>query len=365
MPSSLRRIARLAAWLGLGALTGCSSQAAPEQKGRPAPLVQVRTVTPEDYEVRRAYLVTLEPAEQVQVVSRASGYVVSWLVDRGDRVRRGQRLALIEREEMNEQQRQAAAGLQAAHASQQYARTNLERLERLLAQQLISQAEVDNARTAADLAQAQVDAAQAGLGLSETRAGYANISAPFDGVIMERLVDIGAMVGPGGAPLFQLGAIGRVKALAAVPQADLRFITLGTPVSLRIEGLDQALPGAVRRFAPALDPSTRTMEVELEFENPNEALKPGMFGRAEIVLERLTQALLAPPLALSRRGGGGVAFVVADGKAREVKLQLGATLPDGRIVVTAGLRPGDQLVVVGRELVRDDQPVRTIEAQKP
>ncbi|HOX42898.1 MAG TPA: efflux RND transporter periplasmic adaptor subunit [Myxococcota bacterium] len=364
MQASPRRIALLGAALGLLALAGCASQAAPEKRDRPAPLVQVRSVAPEDHELRRAYLVTLLPAEQVQVVSRASGYVVAWLVDRGDRVRRGQRLALIEREEMNEQQRQAAAGLQAARANHEYARTNLERLERLLAQQLVSQAEVDNARTAANLAQAQVDAAQAGLGLSETRAGYANITAPFDGVVLERLVDVGAMVGPGGAPLFQLGAIGRVKALAAVPQADLRFITLGTPVSLRLEGLDGALPGAVRRFAPALDPATRTMEVELEFENPAEALKPGMFGRAEIVLERLSQAILAPPLAVSRRDQGGVAFVVADGKARQVELQLGATLPDGRIVITAGLRPGDVLIVVGRELVRDGQAVRTVEAQK-
>ncbi|NMB75097.1 MAG: efflux RND transporter periplasmic adaptor subunit [Myxococcales bacterium] len=364
-PVSLRSPGALCVLFFTLASSACSSEkaAAGKDAGARLPLVQVVTVQPVDEQIRRSFLVTLQPQEQVGVSAKTSGYVTAWFVDRGDRVRRGQRLAVIERDELTEQQRQAAAGLQSSQATLENARQNLERLERLLRDQLVSQAEVDAARTALRTAEAQVEVAQANLGLSRMRAGYADILAPFDGVVMKRNAEVGSLVSPGGQPLFLMAAIGRIKAVAAVPQADLRFLREGHPVILTVDGLPGRLPGVLKRFSPGLDPATRTMEVEMEFDNPERALLPGMFGRAEVVLEELKGVLLASPLSLARQEGGtGRAYVVEGDRAREVTLRLGRTLPDGRVEVVEGLSAGDRLVVVGRELLRDGVNVRTVDA---
>jgi RND family efflux transporter MFP subunit len=321
-------------------------------------------VRPVDEQIRRSYLVTLQPIEQVSVSAKTSGYVVAWFADRGDRVRRGQRLAVVEREELTEQQRQATAQLQSSQATLENARQNLSRLERLLGERLVSQAEVDTARTALRTAEAQVEVAQAALGLSRTRAGYADILSPFDGVIMKRNAEVGSLAGPTGAPLFVVAAIQRIKAVAAVPQADLRFLRERHAVTLAVDGVPGSVPGAVTRFSPGLDPATRAMEVEMEFDNPERTLRPGMFGRAEMVVEELKGVLLAPPLSLARQDGQTARAYVVDGeRAREVMLRVGRTLPDGRVEVVEGLAPGDRLVVAGRELLRNGMPVRTVDAE--
>jgi RND family efflux transporter MFP subunit len=355
------------ALLAMALIAGCPS-AEPKNAGeRPAPLVQITAIQAQDEVIRRSYLVSLEPGEQVTVISRASGYVSAWLVDRGDRVRKGQRLAMVERQELNDQQRQAAAALQSAQVNLDNVKLNAERLERLLKDQLVSQSEVDTARTAVRVAEAQVEAAQATLGLSQTRAGYADILAPFEGWVVKRIVEIGSLVGPGGSPLYTIGSISPIKAVAAVPQPDIPRLAVGTPVTLRIDGLAGIAPlqGAIKRFAPSLDLATRTMEVEMDFDNPKGELRPGMYGRAEVILEVLPKAILVPPLAISRRGKGAVAYVVAEGQARERQLELGRTLADGRVEILSGLGIGDQLVVVGRDLIRDGARVRTVEAATP
>lgn len=365
MPFSHRSLPRLVAVLLWLVLAACTQEKAAGGKdaGARLPLVQVWTAQPVDEEIRRSFLVTLQPFEQVGISAKTSGYVTAWFADRGDRVRRGQRLAVIERDELTEQQRQAAANLQSSQATLENARQNLERLERLLRDQLVSQAEVDTARTALRTAEAQVEVSQANLGLSRTRAGYADILAPFDGVVMKRNAEVGSLVSPGSQPLFTVAAIQRIKAVAAVPQADLRFLHEGHPVVLTVDGVPGRIPGSLKRFSPGLDSATRTMEVEMEFDNPERLLRPGMFGRVEAVLERLSGVLLAPPQALARQEGGrGRAYVVLDERAREVSLQLGRTLPDGRVEITAGLSPGDRLVVAGRELLRDGIMVRTADA---
>ena len=167
------------------------------------------------------------------------------------------------------------------------------------------------------------------------------------------------MVGPSGPSLFTIGTTSRVRAIAAVPQPDVPHLAVGASVSLTVEGLPGARVGTIARFAPVLSTATRTMDVELAFDNADQALKPGMFGRAALVTERLREALLIPPRALTRRGDAGTAFVVRGGKAVQVQLKLGRSLPDGRAEVLSGLAAGDVLIVSGRELVNDGVEVST------
>jgi len=340
---------------------GCGpGQPAQEQAKRPPPPVVVKEVQPENVVISRTYLVTLAPGEQANVVSRASGYLLAWLVDRGDRVRAGQKMALIEGQELSDQEHQAAAQLEAARAALANARDQAERARRLLQQKFISQAEADAAEAQARVAEAQVRAAEAALGLTRTRKAYAEIAAPFDGYVVRRHVDIGALVGPQGPALFTVGSLARIRAVAAVPQDDVKFLKVGQVARLAVEGMDGTWEGRVSRMSPSLDTATRTLEIEVQFDNPEERLRPGMFGRLTLELERLERALVVPPRAIARDGETGTAFVVRDGRAREVRLRLGRTLPDGRVQVLDGLNPGDRLITLGRDLVHDGMEVQAV-----
>lgn len=345
-------------------LAGCAEggRTGQARRDRPPPQVAVERVRREDAVVTRSYLVTLEPGRQANVLARASGYVLAWTVDRGDRVREGQRLAVIEGRELGDQERQAAAQLQAARAALQNARDQAERARRLLAQQFISQAEADAAETQVLVAEAQVRAAEAALGLTRTRKGYTVIEAPFDGYVVARHVDVGALVGPQGPALFTIGSLDRLRAVAAVPQPDVPFLKVGQTATLTLDGVAGGpWVGQVSRLSPALDAATRTLEVEMEFDNEGETLKPGMFGRVTLELERVAGVVLVPPRAVARQGTDGVAFVVREGRVREVRPTLGRTWPDGRVEVVRGLEEGDLLVTLGREMLRDGMEVRTVE----
>lgn len=352
-------------FLGAGCLVatvaaGCGGEGGSSARARPAPQVAVRTIARTDLDLRRSYLVTLLPGEQAGVVSRAAGYVLRLDADRGDRVAKGQRLAVIERDELDAQQRQAAAQLDAARASLANARDQAARVEGLLERKLVALSEVDAARTAVRVAEAQAKAAEAGLNVTRTRASWAEISAPFDGYVIRRDVDVGALVGPQGPALFQVGSVATVKAVATIPQADAGRIAVDMPADLVLDGVAGTFRGRVARFAPALDETTRTLAVELAFDNPDGALKPGMYGRATLAIDRLAGVVVVPPRSVVRRGEVGSVYVVRENRATERTVDLGRTLPDGRVEVVSGLAEGDVLITLGRDLVRDGIEVRTI-----
>lgn len=351
---------RPALLVALALVAACTAkEEAAKAPSKRVPQVVVETLARTDSDLSRAYLVTLVPGEQAGVLSRASGYVLAWEADRGDAVKKGQRLAMIEAGDLTDQQNQAAARLAAAQAALSQARQNAARARRLIAENYVAQAEVDVAATAERLAEADVAAARASLQATLTHLGYTDVVAPFDGFVLARAVEVGTLVGPGGPALFTIGSLARVRAVAAVPQPDVPRLAVGAPATLTVEGLEGTFVGTVARFAPVLAPATRTMDVELAFENPDLALKPGMFGRATLVVDRLQGALLVPPRAMTRRDGRAQAFVVRDGKAVRVDLALGRTLPDGRAEALGGLAEGDVLIVAGRELVTDGLPVTT------
>lgn len=346
----------LVAW----GVAGCADGGKNAPRQRPAPQVAVRPVERGDAALQRSYLVSLLPGEQAGVLSRVSGYVLRLDADRGDRVAKGDRLAVVERDELDAQRHQAAAQLEAARASLVNAEDQARRLSGLRERELVAQAEADAADTALRVAQAQVKSAEAALSMTRTRASWADITAPFDGYVIRRDVDVGALVGPQGPALFQVGTVATIKAVATIPQADAGRISVGMPVELALDGAEGTFAGRVSRFAPALEATTRSLEVELAFENPDGALKPGMYGRATLEIDRLEDAIVVPPRAVVRRGEIGTAFVVRDDVARELPLALGRTLPDGRVEVRSGLSEGDVLITLGRDLVRDGVEVRTV-----
>ena len=173
------------------------------------------------------------------------------------------------------------------------------------------------------------------------------------------MVDRGALVSPS-TPLFEVVDIDRVKVGIAVVEGDYRKVSLGQPVAVRVDAYpDNRFNGTITRISPVLDPQTRTGEVEIELDNPDGVLKPGMFARTTIVVERKRGVLMVPEASPVKTGAGYGVFRLTDGGSKVERVEVSPGLNNGGWVeVTGDLRKGDKVVTLGSSLVRHGQRIR-------
>jgi RND family efflux transporter MFP subunit len=231
---------------------------------------------------------------------------------------------------------------------------------------LIAQQEIDDSEARLRDAEAQLASARAHMGATEeqvtasttvkdrvdTMLGYLRISAPFAGVITQRRGDPGALVQAGTAsqtqamPVVRLSQIDPLRLVLPVPESVVPRIRIGSPVEVRVEALNRVFQGRVARFTGRLDSATRTMETEVDLQNPGHVIKPGMFGNALLRLDRRDNTIAVPVQALSEKGGSSSVMVVnADGQLEERRVEIGLETPD-LVEVKSNLRDGE-LVVIG------------------
>jgi RND family efflux transporter MFP subunit len=242
---------------------------------------------------------------------------------------------------------------------------------------------------AADLevADRRISVAEAEVGRLATMVDFATVRAPFDGVITRRWVDPGAMIKDPAAPLLTIMHLDRVRVLIDVPQKDVPLVNTteqspnpdgqGDQVTVHVPALDDVVPrgrfkGVVARMAKALDPVTRTMRAEVEIANPENHLRPGMYGTATVLLEERYNVLTIPATALVRRGDGKVeVFHVAGaqgdplkGELQRLEIELG--LDDGRLVeVRRGLTGNELIVLRGNGVLRGEDKVIAVPERTP
>ncbi len=219
-------------------------------------------------------------------------------------------------------------------------------------------------------AQEQTAGARAHRAAADTLAGYSRIVAPFDGVVVERMADPGALVQ--NAANNQAATRGVVKVvrddilrvLVPVPEASLAYVRRGQAAKITLDALaGQTVVGSVTRFAPAVDPRSRTMQVEIDLPNPDRRLRPGMYARVALTLEVHRGALSIPAEAIQGKEAERFVYVVRDGTARKTPITVG--LEDGKATeVLDGLSPNDEVVVVGRDTLTDGARVRTEPVEK-
>jgi RND family efflux transporter MFP subunit len=225
----------------------------------------------------------------------------------------------------------------------------------------VEQARLAKARADIAGANARLKVAEANLEYTVTLLGYANLKAPYEGIITRRLVDTGAFVQSAATgkaePLFTLALVDRLRIIADIPEAEAGLVKLGQPVTLQMNASGgQQFRGKVARFADALDSGTRTMRTEVDLEAPARALRPGMFGSVTIVLADFPDALMLPTSALLTGGGKPAVLIVEDGLARKREIELGVN--DGvRMQVLSGLTGSEQVIADGNTSVRDGQVV--------
>ncbi len=288
---------------------------------------------------------------QAALYAKVTGYLNSISVDKGDWVKAGQKLAVIEVPELKEQLARAQADLQVAQVTYQRLASVWKSDHRLIARQDV------------DIAFGKYQEAKASVDQLNALFSYTTITAPFDGMITERFVDPGALIHAGGqqsataptqgsprpggsaAPVVSLARLDKLRIYVYVPQAETDFIRQGMPATVTVQGLKGVkFTGIVARFSHSLDLATRTMLTEVDLDNPEHKLFPGMYANVTLTLERHADTLRVPATALGGKDLDQV-FVVRDDKLDKVKVKTG--ISDARHAeIVSGLSSDDLVVTV-------------------
>jgi RND family efflux transporter MFP subunit len=335
-----------------------------------------------------------KPFQDVDVHAKVAGYIKKIYVDVGAHVKEGQVLAVLEIPELaaelsgadaavrrsKEEIRRADGDLaraQSAHAAAHSAYARLKQAAEartgLVAQQEIddsqakdleAEAQVSSASAALSAAQQQLQVAEANQKQYAALSDYSRIVAPFSGVITARFADTGALIAAGTSnsaqsmPVVRLAEISKLRLVLPIPESVAAEIHLGDPVKARVQALNRDFVGKVSRFADSLDRQTRTMETEIDFDNRDGRLIPGMYAETQLSLREKKDALTIPLEAVTRNGDDATVFAVNSQniiEERHVKLGLEDS---ARVEVLSGLTDKDRVVIGNRSQFRAGQKVQ-------
>ena len=290
---------------------------------------------------------TIEAYYAAPIYARVTGYVKSWTTDIGAHVTKGQELALIDTPDLDQQLIQAEANLASAVAAEQLAVLTADRWSRLLKYQTVSEQDENERASDALSKEAAVQAAQANVGQLEAFQRYKHIVAPFDGIVTARRADIGDLVSAGsaGVPLFQISDVHKVRIYVQVPQAFAALMRPGLTALLSLPQYpDQTFKARLVTTANAFDEASRTVQVELQADNPDDKLWPGTFAEVRFQLPAPTNVLRVPATALVLDANGvRVALLGDNGRVTFRNVQLGRDL-GAQAEVLSGLSLSDRLI---------------------
>lgn len=328
----------------LAALAACGTSASSAPQARPL-LVRTAAVQTRDIAQQLVLTGTLRPRAQVQVVAEVGGRLVKVVRDEGARVQAGELLARIDPTDYRLASQRAAAGLAVAEANRAHAVVEKERADNLVRTGGITDKDHLAAQVGLQVAEAAVSQARADASIAGTQLSRAAVRAPFSGRVARRMADAGAMLSPG-TPVFTVVDDSVLEFRASVPSSDYGKVVVGAPVEVTAGEGTAPVAGKVTRVTPLVDERTRSFEVVVEVPGAS-GLVGGLFARAAVRLGEAKGALVVPPSALMRDGGGPAeaqVFVVAGGKAERRAVTLGAEQPDA-VQVTRGLGAGDVVIL--------------------
>jgi multidrug efflux pump subunit AcrA (membrane-fusion protein) len=378
-------------------LASCAKSSKEEESPEAATPVQVETAKRESIQHTITAEGVLYPVKQADIIPKISAPVQRFLVQRGDHVRAGQLLAVLEDRDLQAAAQESKDLYQQAQATYQNtaaatlpedmtkAKADVESTRQALdaAQKVyqnrvalfkegaLAQKLVDDAKVALVQAQSQYDTAQQHLKLlqsvgqtqqmkgaeaqmnaanahyhsAEAQLYYAEVHSPMNGIVSDRPLNIGEMASTGSA-LFSIVDISRVVARVNVPVHEAAAIRVGRPAT--ISGAGGQLTGKVTVVSPAVDPNTTTVQVWVEAANPGEKLKPGSTVQISVDAGEIPDATVVPVAALLASDEGGEKVMVAgpDSLAHEHKVEVGVRSGDD-VQILSGVNPGDQVIIEG------------------
>jgi RND family efflux transporter MFP subunit len=335
----------LAAALAFYMMAGGTEEKAPVAKGGAGSAPAVTVIVPGRQDIPAVLSATGSIAARRDLpvgVPGEGGQVERVLVEPGQWVRAGQALAVINRSVQSQEAAQLGASIQVAQADLRLAEQELARAAQLVSRGFVSAADVDRKRATRDAAAARVRVAQAQLGAARARIGRLDIRAPAAGLVLDRNVEAGQVVGPGTGALFRIAQGGEMELLARLPQTDLARLTPGVPVTVTPVGSTSSYEGTVWQISPIIDAQTRQGEARILIPY-NRELRPGGFASAQIRAGSVTAPLL-PESAVLTDDNGTYVMVVGPNNTVQRRAVRVVSVTDRGVVVGDGLSGNEQVV---------------------
>ena len=315
----------------------------------------------------------LKPKELVEVNAKVTGRVQKLNFQIGDRVKRGDLIALLDDDELVQQVNRAMASLTVAKAAAAQreaelanSRADLVRFEALFREGLVPQRDLEAHQTAArvvesqlQLARAQQAQATAELNELRIRREQTRIVAPMNGWVARRHVDVGALVSPS-TPILTLVNLATMVTLASVPEREVGALRVGMDAEVYLDAFgDRLFTGHVARISPVLDAATRSALVEIEIPNPDGRLKAEMFARVKLNTASTRQTVLIPREALVYRGEQPGVYIVREGAPEFRTIETG-TMQGDLVEALTNLQPGTKIVATGASMLTEGDRIRVV-----
>jgi RND family efflux transporter MFP subunit len=313
------------------------------------PSVNVVYPTPSTLSTELALPGNTQAFVDTAIYSRTNGYLKKWYFDIGAHVKKGQLMATIETPELDQQLQVAEADLKSAQANLDLANTTSSRYQNLLTTNSVSKQETDVAVSDAAAKKAAVDASMANVRRLQQLQSFEKVYAPFDGIVTARNTDIGELIA-GGAnstpkELFHVAAIGKLRVFVAVPEAYSAAVHDGDKAFLTLDEYPgKKFTGVITRNSNAIDPASRTLNVEVDVDNPTGQLLPGGYVFVHFKVPEHAKSLMLPSNTLLFRSEGLRVGVVKDGRVQLLPVTIGKDA-GATVEISAGLQPSDAVIL--------------------
>ena len=367
MKRSILSMMALLAVLGLSACQqegGKSAQPAQKKQAEQPLKVEVAKVSLGTVPLTIVVPGAVVPDEQAQIASRLMGFVHNLKVKEGDHVKKGQLLFTIDPTDVKSQISQAEAAYRQARAALDDARADYERFKKLYEEESVSKQQFDKIRLQYQVAQQNLAAAKAAFDQARAQLKYANVKAPFDGVVVKKLAANGDLAAPG-KPLLVLENLETMSVKTEVASDLYARLHAGDEATMWIEGIDHPVKGEIYALVSAADPRTRTHTVKISLPRALKNVNSGTFARVSFkVGERQTMMIPADAIVV-RAGITGVFVVDADNRVHFRMIRPGKRMGD-RVEVLAGLDLGERIVISpNNRLLRNGDRVEVVKVVDP
>lgn len=356
----------LAAGVAAAVLKKQSRPTAPVVTGVQAPAVleflstDVMQVAPREVRQLLPLSGSLRAVSQAAVKARVAGDVREVLVREGEAVRAGQVLVKMDTTDYQARVGQAKGALLAARGQLDIATKARDNNKALLEKGFISKNAFDNAASQFDIARANVESARAALDVAGKALADTVIRAPISGLVSSRMVQPGEKVSPDNR-LLDVVDLRQMEMEASVPAADIMNVSLGQEVQVKVEGLKAPLAGKVARINPSTQSGSRSILVYIQVDNPQGALRVGMFGEAQLTLAKKSDVLTVPQSAIQADAGDTFVYAIENGKLARKAVSLGLRGHDDHgdaVEIVQGLEHGAQIVKTNLGTLRTGATVR-------
>jgi RND family efflux transporter MFP subunit len=350
---------------GKGPGNGAAVATAPKPGERPVELIaaELHTIKPRGLVDVVRFTGTTQPVDQTIVKARVAGRLAEVLVREGDRVTKGQVLARFETNELQSRVNERQSALDAARADARWTARDLGDKETLAKRNIVSQSALDAARATAENKASMVSVAEAQLEIAQRNRNDAEVKAPFDGVVGERIANQGESL-PIDGKILALLDTSHVEVAAQMPAADVVRLKVDQPATVLLEGFgDREFQGRITRISPTAQAGSRSIPVYVEISDRHDALRGGLFAMGSVVVAEKGHALAVPATGMRKDGQGDYVLAVENGVL--VRKPVGAvrTWSRGELVEVKGLESGMTIVSAPLPGLKAGQPVKVLEAR--